>query len=117
MAITNKAGMTTIKQVFLWYSAATFQYIPRSGTAVSWVRTLLNHLISTVAVHICIPPAVEESSTCSHPHQHVLSLEILILDILIGVKINLKIIFICISLINKTLNISLSTSQPLQMLC
>jgi hypothetical protein len=45
-----------------------------------------------------------------HPLQHVLASEVLILAILIGVRWNLRVILICISLITK--DISLGSSQP-----
>jgi hypothetical protein len=31
LAIMNKAAMNLVDQVFLWYSGASFGYMPRSG--------------------------------------------------------------------------------------
>jgi hypothetical protein len=48
-----------------------------------------------------LPPAMEECSPSTHPHQHVLLLEFLILAILLGVRWNLRVILICIFLMTK----------------
>jgi hypothetical protein len=34
LVIINKAAINIVKQVFLWYSGASFGYMPRSGTVL-----------------------------------------------------------------------------------
>ena len=58
----------------------------------------------------------QQSRTVSlslHPLQHVLSMEILLLVILIGVKWNLIVILICLSLMTKQVQSFLCSSRPL----
>lgn len=69
-------------------------------------------MLSIVAVHVCIPPAVEECSPCRPPPQLELSLVLLILAIQ-RLAWNLKVILICVSLMAKGVEISLTISQPL----
>jgi hypothetical protein len=44
LAITNKAAMNTVEYMPLWYSGATFGYIPKSGIAGSSGRCISNFL-------------------------------------------------------------------------
>ena len=53
-------------------------------------------LISVVAVEVCTPTRIEQFCLAPYPHQHDLSL-VLLTD----VRWNLKVVFICISLIAK----------------
>jgi hypothetical protein len=55
---------------------------------------------------------MEECSSFSlHLHQHLLSPEVLILGILIGVRWNLRVILFCISLMTKDVEHFLGASQ------
>jgi hypothetical protein len=58
-------------------------------------------LVSKVVVQICTSPAVEECSPCPYPTQHEVLLKVLILAILTGVRWNLRVALICISLLTK----------------
>ena len=107
LAITNKATMNIVEHMPLWHGGASFGYIPKSGIAGSSGRSISNFLRNL---------QIDFQSGCTslqshqqwrsvplspHPLQHVLSPEVLILAILIGVRWNLRVILICISLITK----------------
>ena len=84
-----------------------FEYIPKSGTAESSGRSisnfLRNHQIDFQRGCNSLQPHQQWRSVplSPHPQQHVLSSVVLILAILIGVRWNLGVILICISLITK----------------
>ena len=68
--------------------------------------------MSTVVTLICIPTAVSRGSL--FPHILTSLIFFLIVIILTGVPWNLKVVFICIFLRAKDVNISLSVSQPFE---
>ena len=103
----KKAAMNIVEHMPLWHGGASFGYIPKSGIAGSSGRSISNFLRNL---------QIDFQSGCTslqshqqwrsvplspHPLQHVLSPEVLILAILIGVRWNLRVILICISLITK----------------
>ena len=105
LAITNKATMNIVEHMPLLHGGPSFGYIPKSGIAGSLGRSISNYLRNL---------QIDFQSGCTilqsyqqwrsvplspHPCQHVLSLEFLIIAILIGVRWNLGVILICISLI------------------
>ena len=107
LAITNKATMNIVEHMPLWHGGASFGYIPKSGIAGSSGRSISNFLRNL---------QIDFQSGCTslqshqqwrsvplspHPLQHVLSPEVLILAILIGVRWNLRVVLICISLNTK----------------
>jgi hypothetical protein len=107
LAITNKASMNIVEHVPLWHGEASFGYVPKRGKAGSSGRSISNFLRNL---------QIDFQSGCtslqSHKQwrnvplspqllQHVLSPVVLTLAILIGVRWNLKVILICISLITK----------------
>jgi hypothetical protein len=107
LAIINKAAMNIAEHVSLLYVGGSFGYIPGSGIAGSSGRTISNILKNC---------QIDFHSSCTslqchqqwrsvplspHPHQHLLSPEFLILAILTGVRWNLRVVLICISLMTK----------------
>ena len=97
LAITNKAAMSIVEQVSLWYSGTSFGYVTRSGIAWPWGKTSPNFL-RTFQIDF------QSGYTNLYSHQqwsaplapclcqHVLSLEFLILAILMGTRLNLRVI-------------------------
>ena len=99
--------MNIVEHVPLWHGRASFGYIPKTGIAGSSGRSISSFLRNL---------QIDFQSGCSslqshqqwrsvplspHPHQHVLSPEVLSLAILIGVRWNHRVILIRISLITK----------------
>ena len=100
LTITNKAGMNIVEHMLLWHGGVSFGYIHKSGIAESSGRSVSNFLRNL---------QVDFQSGCTrlqsyqqwrsvplppHPLQHVLSPEVLLLAILIGVRWNLRDILI-----------------------
>jgi hypothetical protein len=96
--------MNIAEQVCLWYSEASFGYMPSSGTAMSSGRTIFsflrNHQNDFQSGYTGLQ-SHQQWRRALHPHQHVLLLEFLTLDIQIGVRWNLRVILICISMLTK----------------
>ena len=99
--------MNIVEHVSLWHGGASFGYMYKIGIAGSSSRSISNFLRNL---------QIDFQSGCTslqshqqwrsvplspHPLQHVLSPEVLILAILIGVRWNLRVVLICISLITK----------------
>jgi len=107
LAIINKAAMNIVEHVSLLYVGASFGCMPRSGIAGSSGSTMSNLLrnLQTDFQSGCTSlqshqqwRSVPLFSTSS---QHLLSPEFLILAILTGVRWNLRVVLICISLMTK----------------
>jgi hypothetical protein len=101
--------MNTMKHVPLLHGRASFEYMPKSGIAGSSARSILNFLrnfqIDFQSGCTSLQSYQQRRSVplSPHPRQHVLSPEFLILVILIGIRWNLRVLSICISLMTKDL--------------
>jgi hypothetical protein len=104
LAIVNMTAINIMVYVSLLYVGTYYWYMPRRGIPWSSDNTMSNFLRNhqTHFQSGCtssqshqqwrsVPPS-------PHPHQHLLSPEFLMLAILTGVRWNLKVILICISL-------------------
>jgi len=107
LAIINKAAMNIVEHVSLLYVGASFGYMAKRGIAVSSGSSMSNFLrnLQTDYQNGCTSLQSHQqwrSVPCfPHPHQHLLSPEFLILAILTGVRWNLRVVLICISLMTK----------------
>ena len=107
LAITNKATMIRLEHMPLLHDGASFGYIPKIGSWVYSSRSISNFLMNLQTDFQSGCTSLQSyqqwrSVTLStHPLQHMLSPEVLILAILSGIRWNLKVILICISLITK----------------
>jgi hypothetical protein len=108
LAVTNKAAMNIIlEQMPLWHGGATFGYIPKRYTAGSSDRSITNFLrniqidcqsgCTSLQFHLQWRSVPLFPSPC----QHLLSPDFLILAILTGVRWNLRVVLVCISLMTK----------------
>jgi hypothetical protein len=109
--ILNKAAVNIVKQVSLLYVEAYFGYTPRSSIAGSSDRSISNFLrnlqVDFQSSYSGLQSFQQWRSVplSPHPPQRVLSPEVLILAILIGVWWNLRVVLICMSLITKDLEL------------
>jgi hypothetical protein len=106
-ASINKASMNIVEHVSLLQVGAPSGYIPRSVIAESSSRTMSNFLRNchTDFQSSCTSLQSDQQwrsvSLSPHPLQHLLSPECLILAILTGVRWNLTVVLICISMMIK----------------
>jgi hypothetical protein len=96
--------MNIVGHTSLLYVEASFGYMPRSGIAGSSGSTMSNFLrkLQTDFQSGCASLQSHQQwrsvPLSPHPCQHLLSPEFLILAILNGVKWNLRVVLICLSL-------------------
>jgi hypothetical protein len=108
-AIINKAGMNIVGHVSLLQVGTSSGYMPRIGIAESSGSTMSNFLrncqtgFQSVEIISSLQSYQQWRSVplSPYPCQHLLSLEFLILAILTGVRWNLRVTLICISLMIK----------------
>jgi hypothetical protein len=107
LPIINKAAMNIFEHVFLLPVGTSSGYIPRRGIAGSSDSTTSNFLrnrqtdFQSGCTSLQSHQQWRSDPISPHPHQHLLSPEFLILAILTGVKWNLRVLLICISLMIK----------------
>ena len=107
LAIINKAVMNIMEHVSLLYVGASFGYMHRSGIAGFSGSTMSSFLkkLKTDFQSGCTSLQSHQQwrsiPLLPNPHQHLLWLEIFILAILTGVRWNLRVVLICISLFTK----------------
>ena len=110
LAMMNRISMNIDEQVSLWWDIESFGYTPKSGRVKTWGRSIPNLLrkhhacfhsdCTSLHFHqqwVSIPPT-------PYPYQLELSFVLLILVILTGIRWNLRVILICISLMTNHLD-------------
>jgi hypothetical protein len=96
--------MNMVEHVPPWLHGAAFGYMPKSGISESSGRSISSFLrnlkidFQNGCTNLQSHQQWRNVPLSLHPHQHVLSPEFLILAILIDVRWNLKVVWICISL-------------------
>ena len=121
LALTNNAVMSTVEQMFLWYSMHPLGMCPRvvmlplvvDWFTIFWEAAILN---PNCLYNFALPEAMEECSPILHPLQHKLSSMFLILAILIGVRCYCRVVLICISLMLCNLFFYMLTAEVCQYL-
>jgi hypothetical protein len=107
LSIINKAAMNIVEHVFFLLVGTFSGYMPRRGIAGSSSSTmsnfLRNHQIDFQSGCTSLQAHQKWRSVplSPHPHQHLPSVEFLILAILTGIRWNLRVVLICICLMTK----------------
>ena len=107
LAIINRAAMNIVVHISLLYIRISLGYMPRSGIAGSSGSTMSNllryHQTDFQSGCISLQPHQQWRSVplSPKPRQHLLSSEFWILANLTGVRWNLRVVLICISLMAK----------------
>jgi hypothetical protein len=105
--IINKVAMNIVENVSLLYVKESFGYMPRSGIAGSSGNTISNFLRHCQNSFQSGCTSLQSHQQCRsvplspHPHQDLLSPEFLFSAILNGMRWNLRVILIFISLMTK----------------
>jgi hypothetical protein len=122
LAIINKAAMNIVEHVSLLPVGTCSRYMPRRGIAGSSSSTMSSFLrtyqteLQSGCTRLQSYQQWRSVPLSAHPRQHLLSPEFLILTILTGVRWNLRVILICISLMIKDVELFSSASQPIGIL-
>jgi hypothetical protein len=99
--------MNIVGHVLLLYVGVSFGYMPSSSIAGSSGSTMSNFMRNYQTDFQCGCTSLQSHQQwrsvplSPHPRQHLLSPEFLILAILTGVRWNLRVILICMSLMTK----------------
>jgi hypothetical protein len=104
LTIINKAAMNIVEHVSFLQDGTSSGYMPRRGNTRSSCSIMSNFLmnVQTDFQSGCISLQSHQQwrsvPLSPHPHQHLMSPEFWILAILTGVRWNLWVVLICISL-------------------
>jgi hypothetical protein len=107
LAIINKAAMNIVEHVSFLPVGTSSGYNPRRGIAGSTSSTMSNFLrncqtdFQSGCTSLHSYQQWQNVPLSTHPHQHMLSHEFFILAILTGMRWNLRVDLICISLMIK----------------
>jgi hypothetical protein len=107
LAIINKAPMNIVEHVSFLPVGTSSGYMPRRGIAGSSGSTISNFLrnrqtdFQSGYTSLQSHQQWKSVPLSPHPYQHLLSTEFLILAILTGVRWDLRVVLICISLMIK----------------
>jgi hypothetical protein len=108
LAIINMAAMNTVEHVPLLHVGESSGYMPKSGIAGSSGNNTVSNFLRNCQTDFhsgCTSLQSHEQwrsvPLSPHPCQHLLSPEVLILAILTGVRWNLRVVLICISMMTK----------------
>ena len=119
LAIINKAAMNIVEHVSLLVGTSS-GYMPRRGIAGSSCSTMSNFLrnrqtdIQSGCTSLHSHQQWRSVPLSPHPRQHQLSPEFFILAILTGVRLNLRVVLICISLMIKDAEYSFRSFSAIQ---
>ena len=120
LAIIKKAAMNIVKHVSLLHVRASSGYTPRSGIAGSLHSAMSNFLrnhqtnFQSGFTNLQSHQQLRSVPLSPHPLQHLLPPEFLILTILTGVRWNLWVVLICISLMIKDVEHFFRCFSPIQ---
>jgi hypothetical protein len=107
LAIINRAAMSIVEHVSLLPVGTSSGYMPRRGIAESSGSTMSSFLrnrqtdFQSGCTSLQSHQQWRSVPLSPHPHQNLLSPKFLILAILTGVRWNLRVVLICISLMIK----------------
>jgi hypothetical protein len=120
LTIINKTSMNIVEHVFLLHVRASFLHMPNNGIAWSSGSTMSSFLknLQTNFQKCCTSLKSHQQwktvPLSPYPSQHMLSPEILILSILTDVRLNLRVVLICISLMTKDVGHFFRCFSPIQ---